>query len=53
MLEIEFGLLSDGGVRVKGRLNPVPQAGNVHGCECVSRVAVCLGDGLDGGGWVR
>lgn len=35
MLEIEFSLLSDGRVRVQSRLNPVPQAGNVHGCEYV------------------
>lgn len=31
MLEVELGLLSDDGVRVECGLNPVPQAGNVHG----------------------
>ena len=47
MLEIEFGLLSDGSVRVERRLDPVPQAGNVHGCEYVSRTAAYSGDGLE------
>jgi len=35
MLEIELGLLSNGGIRVESRLDPVPQAGNVHGWERV------------------
>lgn len=39
MLEIELGCLSDGGVGVKRRLDPVPQAGNVHGCECAAASA--------------
>jgi hypothetical protein len=53
MLEVEFSLLSDGGVRVKSRLNPIPQAGNVHGCEYVTGSAASVGDGLEkakGGG---
>ena len=53
MLEVEFSLLSDGGVRVKSRLNPIPQAGNVHGCEYVTGSAASIGDGLEkakGGG---
>lgn len=35
MLEVEFGLLSNGGVGVERGLNAVPQAGNIHICEGV------------------
>jgi hypothetical protein len=30
MLEVELGLLSDGGIRIERRLDPVPQAGDIH-----------------------
>jgi len=33
MLQVEFCLLSDGGVRVEGRLNAVPQHSDIHGCD--------------------
>jgi hypothetical protein len=46
LLEIKLRLLSDGGVGVKSRLDPVPQAGNVHGCEYLARFAARIGDGL-------
>ena len=35
MLQVELGLLSNGGIWVERRLDAVSQAGNVHGCECV------------------
>ena len=37
MLQVELGLLSDGGVRIEGGLDTIPQAGNIHGRECWSR----------------
>jgi hypothetical protein len=33
MLEVEFGLLSDGSIRVKRRLNAIPEHGDIHGRE--------------------
>ena len=37
MLQVELGLLSDGGIRVERRLDAVPQAGNIHIRDCVLR----------------
>jgi hypothetical protein len=51
MLEVKLGLLSDGGIRVERRLDPVPQAGYVHLCGCgrearmVCRSELRVGDG--------
>jgi hypothetical protein len=44
MLEIELGLLSDGGIRIERRLDPVPQAGYIHLCRCCleARVVLCF-----------
>lgn len=36
MLEVELGLLSDGSIRVKGRLDAVPEHSDVHGREYFS-----------------
>ena len=46
MLEVELGLLSNGGIRVERRLDPVPQAGNVHGGEWLTESASRIGGGL-------
>ena len=42
MLEVEFGLLSNGSIGVKGRLDAVPQHAHVHGRNRVSSVACCV-----------
>jgi len=44
MLEVELGLLSDGGICVQSRPDPIPQTGNVHDGDGVSTFAWYFGD---------
>jgi hypothetical protein len=43
MLQVELGLLANGGIRVQRRLDAVPQHSHVHGCGGWG--ACCVGDG--------
>ena len=44
MFEVELGLLSDSGICVQGRPDPIPQTGNVHDGDGVSTSVWYFGD---------